>query len=256
MTKLWALAGAWSGVVLGLLVFAPAAWLSVAIAAFTGDQVQLADARGTVWRGNAMLVLTGGGGSQDALALPSRVDWELGLTLRGLQLRLRAACCTPLPLEMSLKPGWRKLVLSVADGNSEWPAGVLAGLGAPWNTIQPQGLLQFNSQGLSVEWVDGRASVAGSARLDALGMSSRLATQRPIGSYRLTLLGSANQGPPLLQVQTLEGSLNLTGSGQWTGSHWSFRGEANAAPGSEQALGNLLNIVGRRQGASSVISLG
>ena len=57
-------------------------------------------------------------------------------------------------------------------------------------------------------------------RLDALGMSSSLSSLRPIGSYRLSLAGSANRAPPTLQLQTIEGSLNLVGSGQWTGSHW------------------------------------
>jgi general secretion pathway protein N len=144
----------------------------------------------------------------------------------------------------------------VADGMSEWPAGLLAGLGAPWNTVQPQGLLQFRSEHLSIEWIEGRISVSGGARLDALGMSSRLSSLRPIGSYRLSLAGSANRAPPTLQLQTIEGSLNLVGSGQWNGSHWSFHGEASAAPEREQALSNLLNMVGRRQGARSVISLG
>ena len=79
---------------------------------------------------------------------------------------------------------------------------------------------------------------------------------RPIGSYRLSLAGGANRAPPTLQLQTIEGSLSLVGSGRWTGSHWSFQGEASAAPEREQALGNLLNMVGRRQGARSIISLG
>jgi general secretion pathway protein N len=35
-----------------------------------------------------------------------------------------------------------------------------------------------------------------------------------------------------------------------------FRGEAVAAPGDEPALNNLLNIIGRRNGARSVISIG
>jgi general secretion pathway protein N len=35
-----------------------------------------------------------------------------------------------------------------------------------------------------------------------------------------------------------------------------FRGEATAAEGDEGALDNLLNIIGRRQGARSVISIG
>jgi general secretion pathway protein N len=35
-----------------------------------------------------------------------------------------------------------------------------------------------------------------------------------------------------------------------------FRGEARAAEGSQAALDNLLNIIGRRQGERSVISIG
>lgn len=256
MNRVWAVAGATVGVMLGLLVFAPAAWLADALAAASRTQVRLEDPRGTVWHGSARLVLSGGEGSQDALALPGRVEWELGLGLRDVRLQLSATCCTSVPLKLSLVPAWGGVVLSVADGGSEWPAGMLAGLGAPWNTVQPQGLLQLKTERLSVEWVEGRVHMSGTARLEALGMSSRLSTLKPVGSYRLSLQGAANQGPPTLQLQTLEGSLSLSGNGQWTGSHWSFRGEASATPDLESALGNLLNMVGRRQGAKSLISIG
>lgn len=256
MNTRWAIAGAALGLVLGVLVFAPAAWLAGALSAATGTQVRLVDPRGSVWRGNAQFVLAGGEGSRDALALPGRLAWEIAPVPGGLRLRLRAECCIQAPLELLLEPAWRGFVLVVADGTSRWPAALLAGLGAPWNTVQPQGLLQLATERLSVEWIEGRVSVNGVARLDALGMSSRLSTLKPIGSYRLSLVGGARNGPPTLQLQTLEGSLSLTGSGRWTGSRWSFQGEASAAPEREPALGNLLNMVGRRQGAKSVISLG
>ena len=256
MNVRWAIFGTILGLLLSLLSFAPAVWLGDILASATNQQLQLSDPRGTVWRGDAQLVLSGGQGSQDTMALPGRLEWELSPTTRGLHLSVRAACCTPQPLQLTLQPGWKRVALLMSDGMSEWPAGLLAGLGAPWNTIQPQGLLQLRSERLSVEWFDGRASVSGSARLDALGMSSSLATLRPIGSYRLILAGSAGRAPPTVQLQTLEGSLNLVGNGQWVGAHWTFRGEASAAPEREQALGNLLNMVGRRQGSRSVISLG
>ena len=59
-----------------------------------------------------------------------------------------------------------------------------------------------------------------------------------------------------LNLSTLEGALRLTGEGQWTGAGLRFRGDAQAAEGNEAALNNLLNIIGRRQGARSVISIG
>ena len=59
-----------------------------------------------------------------------------------------------------------------------------------------------------------------------------------------------------LDVQTLSGALLLQGNGQWVGGRLRFAGDAQAAPGNEEALANLLNIVGRRQGARSVITIG
>jgi general secretion pathway protein N len=59
-----------------------------------------------------------------------------------------------------------------------------------------------------------------------------------------------------LRLETLEGSLQLSGSGQWVGSRLRFRGEASALPERESALANLLNIIGRRSGPRSLISIG
>ena len=61
---------------------------------------------------------------------------------------------------------------------------------------------------------DGRLMVAGSAQLDAQQISSRLSTLRPMGRYRLRLDGGS---PAVLRLSTLEGSLQLNGTGQWVG---------------------------------------
>ena len=113
MNERWAVAGAGLGLLSGLIAFAPAAWLAAAVASGTSAQVQLADPRGTVWRGNAQLVLAGGQGSQDALALPDRLEWQLAPTFDGLLLRLEAVCCIPRPMELTLKPAWRGFELLV-----------------------------------------------------------------------------------------------------------------------------------------------
>ena len=62
--------------------------------------------------------------------------------------------------------------------------------------------------------------------------------------------------PAPLALSTLEGSLQLSGNGKWVGSRLRFEGEARAAPEHEAALANLLNIIGRRSGARSIITLG
>jgi len=252
----WAAAGLLLGALPALAVFAPAQWLAHGIARASGGQVQLAQARGTVWTGSAQLVLTGGAESQDHAALPGRIQWQLRPRWTGLAATLQADCCTRDPLRLALSPRWGGAQLAVQDGQSQWPAAVLAGLGTPWNTLQPQGRLALQTQGLAFDWAAGRLQLAGQARLDALAMSSRLSTLRPMGSYRLQLAGGGPGNPAALTLQTLEGALLLSGSGQWVGARLHFTGEASAAPEREAQLSNLLNIIGRRHGARSVISLG
>jgi general secretion pathway protein N len=119
--------------------------------------------------------------------------------------------------------------------------------------LQFDGDLLLASQGLSVEWVEGRLSIAGRADLTAQRLSSRLSTLRPMGSYRITLTGGET---PAVRLDTLEGSLQLSGAGQWVGSRLHFSGTASAAPEREAALSNLLNIIGQRSGARSIITIG
>ena len=143
--------------------------------------------------------------------------------------------------------------MQVTDRQSHWSAQWLAGLGTPWNTIRPEGQLLLQSSAFVVQWAAGRWSWQGALQIDALDMASRLSTLRPMGSYRLRLQdGSSSQ----LQLSTLQGALQLQGSGQWTGGKWRFEGEASAAPDREEALANLLNIIGQRRGARSIIKLG
>lgn len=249
----WATGGAVAGLLLALLLFAPARWLAGAVAQATGGHVQLVEPHGTVWSGSARLVLTGGPGSTDAATLPGRVQWELHPRLDGVRALVDADCCTPQPLPLRVQLRLRGLRVQVGDGTSQWPAGVIAGLGTPWNTLQIEGELRLATQGLSVEWSAGRPAVAGRAELVAQRVASRLSTLRPMGSYRITLQGGT---PATLRLETLEGSLQLSGTGQWVGARLHFRGEASAAPDREAALANLLNIIGRRSGPRSLISIG
>lgn len=250
----WAWAGALVGLALALLAFAPARWLAALVQQASAGHVLLLAPRGSVWQGSAQLVLSGGADSRNALALPGALTWRLRPSWSGVRLQLKTDCCMPQALELSATPvGWSGVRLALADGQSQWPAGLLAGLGTPWNTVQPQGQLLASTQSLSAQWQQGRLNLAGRLQLDALNMSSRLSTLRPMGSYRVTLLGGTS---PTLQLATLEGSLQLTGQGQWAGQRLRFDGLASATPASALALSNLLNIIGRRKGATAIIKVG
>ncbi len=260
------LAGAASGALLALVAWAPAAWLAGALASATDQRLLLADARGTVWNGSAVPVLTGGVGSRDASALPGRLQWRLGWQGSGLTVTAQHACCINGELRLLLRPGFGRLRIELpptpgGQPVGQWPAAWLVGLGTPWNTLQPSGSLQLSSSGLVLESVQGRWRVDGRADLALNAFASRLSTLDVLGSYTLALTGTplgagGGDGTATLQLATTSGALLLQGQGQWVASKLRFNGEASAAPGSETVLNNLLNIIGRRQGARSVISIG
>jgi general secretion pathway protein N len=257
----WGAAGAVLGTLIALVAFIPAGWLAGAVATASAQRVLLTDARGTLWRGSALLVLTGGVGSRDATALPDRLEWRLGLSGLKPELRLRQACCLRGEVRALVSPGWGRVAVQVLPDQGttigQWPAALLAGLGTPWNTMQMGGTLRLTSPGMTIESVQGRMRFSGDAALDIAHVSSRVSTLDTLGSYRLTLRGDAASGDGArMELITVDGALRLSGNGQWAGNGLRFRGEAAAAEGSEPALNNLLNIIGRRQGARSVISIG
>ena len=249
----WAVLGTLIGWVTALLVYAPASWLASALNEASAGRVQLIEPRGTVWTGSARLQLAGGTGSRDNATLPGPLTWRLRPGWLALNLEVSADCCTTAPLQARLTQHWSGASLQVRDGRSQWPAALLAGLGTPWNTVQAQGSLQLSTQSFSMAWFEGRLTLSGQVELAALALSSRLSTLKPMGSYRLTLKGG---NTPTLELATVEGSLQLSGSGSWSGPRLRFSGVASAAPEHEAALSNLLNIIGRRNGARSIITLG
>lgn len=260
----WALTGALIGLMASLLINLPAQWLANAIQQGTQGQVQLQEAQGSVWQGSGKLVLTGGEGSRDAMALPGRLQWQVNLSAQGwhlprLNLQVLAACCMAQAVNMQLsapssQATWQ---VQIDDHRSQWPAQLLSGLGAPWNTLQAEGNLNLSTQQLRFQMRPGHAEMQGSVRLTAENMSSKLSTLRPMGTYQITLENTAAGGTaPALTLSTLSGSLLLSGQGQWQNNRLQFRGEASAVPEHAAALSNLLNIIGRRQGARSLLSLG
>ncbi|HEY1130861.1 MAG TPA: type II secretion system protein N [Roseateles sp.] len=257
----WSIAGALVGIIGALIVFAPASWLARALASATSEHLLIVDTRGSIWNGSGVLVLTGGAGSRDASALPGRLHWKMSLKGIGLQLAARQDCCINGELLLGIKPGLGRLAVSV-DTQADWlvrlPADLLGGLGTPWNTLQLGGSLRLSARELKLESVQGRWRQFGELQLELLNLSSRVSTVAPLGSYRFTVTAdTTSPGVSTLNLSTLEGALQLSGVGTLTaGGKSRFTGEASAAPGREEALNNLLNIIGRRQGARSVLTIG
>jgi general secretion pathway protein N len=277
--RLWAAGGALLGAAVAVVMFAPAAWLAGSVASGTSGRLLLADARGTVWQGSAVLVLTGGSGSNDASALPGRLQWSMGLGSNGLApgltLRAQHACCINDQAVFHVLPGFSRTRIEIAANPptavttpqaqpqlqriGQWPASWLAGLGTPWNTLQLSGQMRLSTPGLSLESVQGRWVMGGQADLALDDMASRVSTLDVLGSYQLSLVGDPKGDSANLSVTTRSGALQLNGNGTVglsASSRFRFNGQASAAPGAEAPLNNLLNIIGRRQGPLSLISIG
>lgn len=264
MPRWLVLVGALAGLALALVVWAPASWVAARVASATGERVQLTQAQGTLWRGSAWPLVTGGPGSRDAVALPARLQWQISPIWPGLRITLEQSCCLAQPLVLEWRAAWRGWTLDVLPTDAPqaargaWPAAVFEGLGAPLNTLQPRGAVQLTLPTLhGVARGGGAATWSGSAQVDLLDLSTRLSPSGPLGSYRVQITpGRGPGGSAGVALSTLQGALRLSGQGHWDARGLHFRGQATAAPGHEVALGHLLNIIGQRNGALTLLSIG
>ena len=285
--------GALIGLAIGVVAFLPASLVASAVAGATNQRFILAEADGTVWNGSALTVLAGGADSRDASVLPSRLEWRLRPRWNGLSLHLAQDCCLPHGVEIGIHrklSAWQVTVDGPGDATGvvvpnaaasaaaaaaqadaatvpigTFPAGWLEGSGFPFNTVHPGGLLILSARQLAFAYQGGRWRTQGSAQLELRQASSRLSTLPTLGSYRISLdADPTTEATPGLGAErmritlaTIEGPLKADGTGQLgPNGAFRFRGNASAAPGSESALNNLLNLIGRRSGALSVISIG
>lgn len=262
-SPVWAGAGVVLGLLIGGVAFMPATALGAWVAQASAERVRLVAAQGSVWRGSATVLLGAGAGSGAPVVLPGRLSWSTHW--RGLlpTLALRQDCCMNRPIEAQVVPGWKQWQIRLgpagAPANSsvdlgDWPAHWLAALGTPWNTLAPSGRLRLQGHGLSLNAHNGTVLMSGRLEGDFLNMASRLSTLPELGSYRVTVQGSSSG--PRIGLTTLDGALRLQGQGQIQDGRLSFQGQASATPERESALDNLLNIIGRRQGAVALLSIG
>lgn len=254
----WVALSAFCASLLGCLVFAPARWLVPLVEHASQGRVQLRNAQGTLWQGQGDLVLHGGAGSQSALALPGGIRWQAQPHLLWpwqWSGQVHAPCCTPEPWPWQAHWTGTGLRLALPAHQSTWPLPWLNGLGTPWNTVQLQGQLQLQTAGLNIDWSPQTLSPQGELTLRALDVGSRLSTLRTVGSYQLRLESPAGQ-PPKLALTTLQGDLVLQGEGDWSAGHFRFRGWAESHPDRVDALSNLLNLLGQRDGLRARLSLG
>jgi general secretion pathway protein N len=255
-TALYVLA-ALIALVLTALAIAPAQWAAGLVRANTQGRIDLAEASGTIWSGSAIVVLAAARDTGATRAsLPERLSWKLNpLALLAGQLDLTlshpSALSKPLVIQVSMLGGTTTLGATVV----RLPASLLVGIGAPWNTVRPGGILTLAWDRLQLS--PGRA--VGNVSAEWQYASSALTPVSPMGHYRLQTNGiwPGTQ----LELLTISGPLELSGNGTIPeGGRLRFTGRAQPIAGADPAvkaqLTGLISLLGRRDGEGALLNFG
>ncbi|QSN61280.1 type II secretion system protein N [Caballeronia sp. M1242] len=228
-----------------LLVMMPAAWITPQFAKATGGHVNLADPSGSLWRGSATLMLAASSDGSGATLLPGRIEWTTAfwpLFTGRVHMTMRQTEAMPDPVFVDATT--RGATLSA--GGIAVPATLLAGLGAPFNTLNFEGTVRLS-------WTEFRLlgrNAYGQFVVTLDDMASRVSRVKPLGSYRVAL--QAQGATASIDLSTTRGPLLLTGSGVISQDATTFEGTAKAEPAQRENLAGLLNLLGRHTDPDTV----
>jgi general secretion pathway protein N len=230
-------------VALTVLAFLPAAWLGPLVERQTGGRLTLGDAQGTLWRGSAFVGGAPGEGGSVTPLLPGRFNWRLSPLVLFGQVSMDLANEQALAQPVRITGSWSQW--QVSAGELLLTAGGLAGLGAPLNTLAPSGTIKLSWNLLDIARQGNTVAVQGRTVLSLTDMGSRMSPIKPLGSYEMAMDWRGQRAD--LALRTVRGALLLSGSGNLENGRLRFSGQAQAAEGYEDTLGNLLNLLGQRR---------
>lgn len=223
-----------------LVATAPAAWLAWGVARATANQVLLATPRGSVWQGQATLILQGQhvppqslGGFSWRINPFWLVTGHVPIAVRGTDPAHR--------LQADIKLSHDTLVLQ--DVDVRLPAGVISVAYPPALFFNFGGELRLTTPAIELK----RGAVTGLAELYWQAATTSLSRVKPLGDYRLYLNGEAARAT--FKLETPRGALLLVGDGQWdlASGRLDFNGLARPL-GHAAELEPLLQVFGRNQG--------
>ncbi|NJM32181.1 MAG: type II secretion system protein N [Limnobacter sp.] len=236
-TNLWKKTTVMLGVALVVFLFnLPAHLVGGKLYTLSGQRVCVFNTSGTVWSGQAQIGLSNG---HECKAVPNPLTWHLVALDSDSWLGIRfdhSALIHPAQLGLSAEG------VHLNASELQLPASWLSALGAPFNTIRPEGVLHINWARVNVLNPDLKIEIRWR---DA---QSALASIRPLGDYLLSLNGHAGKQINL-KLDTLNGPLNLQGQGVLQpGQRVQFQGYAWPSENSRAALTGLLSQMGQQDG--------
>ncbi|MBC7414613.1 MAG: type II secretion system protein N [Herminiimonas sp.] len=240
-------------VAITVLLFCPASWMAPLLERQSAGRLTLGDPQGSIWRGSGFIGAAPSGLDPVTPLLPGRFSWRLSpLALIGV---VDATLSNPDALSESVQitGSWSQWQISPAA--ITMPAQRLVALGAPLNTVVPTGTMRLSWSVLQLARQGPRIDLTGSMQLDLTDIASKLSPIKPLGAYQMRMDWQGQQAS--LQLSSPRGPLLLSGSGKLENGRLRFSGRAQAAPGEEERLANLLNLLGqrRREGDTNFIAL-
>lgn len=235
------------------VVALPAAFMTPLVERQTGGRITLGDPQGSLWDGSAFIGAAPSRADPVTPLLPGRFQWTMSPAFLLGRVKLSLHNPEALAEDVQINGSW--FHWQVSPSSIGMPAERLAALGAPLNTMQPSGRMRLSWEPLQLARRGAQLDVVGRMKLDMDDIASRLSPIKPLGAYTLTADWQGDRAQ--MRLSTRNGPLILSGSGSITRGRFQFSGRAEAAPGEEERLGNLLNLLGqrRRDGDKDYIAL-
>ena len=243
-----------AGFAISLCVWMPASFVLRVLPNDIPNLIAFDQIRGTVWAGSAQVSLRSQDASKQLRKLPGRLSWRWSLQGGEPRIGVTIDCCPAQSVGINLTFKDAQAMISVSDTQITLPLSLSEAAGAPFNTLKPSGELTLQTKSLRLIFEENALKVYGGALVELIGVSTVMSAIKPIGSYAIQVNGRGDRVS--LELDTKSGALRLRGTGEITYRRWRFDGVASSAPGYELAMSNLLNVVGRRSGNQSVISMG
>jgi len=241
------------GIALSVVIWLPANVPIAMVAKIADGRLDFHHVRGTVWMGSTELALVKPGSAHDTVPIPGRVHWRWLWQDWIPELVVRSDCCFSQPVTFKLTLSPEQSQLSISDVKMNLPLTLLEGLGAPFNTLKPNGDLRVETKKLKLTLANRMMKVSGEMEAEIGSLSSVLSQVKPIGTYTVIAKGYGDR--IRFNLSTRSGALQLVGSGELTQKKFRFNAEASSSLGYELAMSNLLNVIGRRSGNRSIISM-
>lgn len=232
----------------------PAAWVAQHLAGASGGRLQLVRVSGLWHRGSAIVVISSGQGGSDAAHWQQRVHWDLKQKQwPGIwALRITWPELGP-PLYITLGVGLSSWQVNSAPWRGAIPLTVLAGLGAPFNTLALEGAARISMSELRYSSSpEAKPVTVSNVEIAIARLRSALAQGVVLGDY--VVRGNMHAAGGTFELRTVQGMLLLDGIGQCGVKNrfsCSFQGTARAARQDDASLANVLGLLGKQQSQDS-----